>query len=43
VLRPIVKGPGNFDEKQDAARLLDQLTKSPAAADPKASVARPNK
>jgi tetratricopeptide (TPR) repeat protein len=40
VLRPIVEGSGNFDEKQDAARLLDQLTKPPAAADPKASVSR---
>jgi tetratricopeptide (TPR) repeat protein len=40
VLGPIVQGATNFDEKQDAARLLDQLTKPPAAADPKASVAR---
>jgi predicted Zn-dependent protease len=40
VLQPIVQGPVNFDNKQDAARLLDQLTKPPAAEDPKASIGR---
>jgi putative PEP-CTERM system TPR-repeat lipoprotein len=32
VLRPIVQGPGNFDEKPDAARLLDELAKQATAA-----------
>jgi len=35
VLRPIVLGPTNFDEKQEAARLLQELSKN-AKADPKA-------
>jgi Flp pilus assembly protein TadD len=43
VLQPIVQGTTDFDEKQDAVRLLDQLTKPPPATDPKASVARQNK
>jgi cellulose synthase operon protein C len=35
-LRPIVLGPTNFDEKQEAARLLQELTKdTKAATDPK--------
>jgi len=30
-LRPIVQGPVKFDEKQDAARLLDELTRQAKA------------
>jgi putative PEP-CTERM system TPR-repeat lipoprotein len=32
LLRPLVQGPVNFDEKQDAARLLDELEKQARAA-----------
>jgi putative PEP-CTERM system TPR-repeat lipoprotein len=32
VLRPIVQGSTSFDEKQDAAHLLDELTKAAATA-----------
>jgi putative PEP-CTERM system TPR-repeat lipoprotein len=38
VLRPIVQDAANFDEKQDAARLLDELTKAAAGASAKAPV-----
>jgi tetratricopeptide (TPR) repeat protein len=43
VLQPIVQGSVSFDEKQDAAHLLDQLTKPLAIGDPQASVARQDK
>ena len=31
LLRPIVQGPVNFDEKQEAARLLDEISKQAKA------------
>jgi len=43
VLRPIVLGPTNFEEKQEAARLFQELSKdaNPAAASNASAPASP--